>query len=152
MKDLLTIFSDLGSVVLSEGGLKMESEKVAFALDWDAQALWVQDRLMFIVEKDDPTQETLTVLDQTGRRLEFVRDELQQSHVPMRDRTVYKPRFMPVQAYCPRDAILIELDGAIVDIAAGDALIRDQSGKISRMARHDFIARYQFVAPAGSAP
>lgn len=121
-------------------------------VDWDRQALWVQDRLMYVLDADDVDADVLTVLDQTGRRLTFDRKVLETTHVAVLNRTVYKPRFRPVQAYCPGDTIRVELDGQPVLVAAGDAILRDRDGRISVMPRHDFNSRYQFVAASGAEP
>jgi len=129
-----------------------KSDSDAFGLDWDTQALWVQDRLMYVVASDDPLAETVAVQDQMGRSLTLDRGQLEATHVAVRNMTVYKPRFRPVQAYCPRDAIRVELDGTTVDVAAGDALVRDSDGKVTVLPRHDFNCRYQFIAAAGGHP
>jgi hypothetical protein len=120
------------------------------SLDWDTQALWVQDRRMYIVAGDDSSAETLTVKDQMGRSISLSRAQLEETHLPIRNATVYKPRFRPVQAYCPEETIHLELQGKTVEVIAGDALLRDRQGKITIMPRHDFNCRYQFVAAASA--
>lgn len=88
--------------------------------------------------------------DQTGHRFAADRATLEDTHLPLRDATIYKPRYAPLQAIClPVDCRLkIGADEAEIEVRAGDAVLRHDDGRITVMARHQFNCRYRFVGAA----
>lgn len=118
-------------------------------LDWNSQAVWVQDRSMYLLAEDqDSEAETLEVIDQLGEPKSFERSKLLETHVPVMHATVYKSRYKPVQAYCPRSDSIVDIGVESFRVPAGDALVRFSDGSIKLMKRHDFNCRYQFVGVA----
>lgn len=134
--------------------MALASDAPHITLDWDAEAVWVQDRSMYLLLDDqDPTAETLRLQDQSGAELTMERSELEKTHVAVHHGTVFKRRYAPIQAFCPREDIILTLadrgQSTGIGVPAGDAVLRDAEGKIKVMPRHEFNCRYQFVAAAG---
>lgn len=131
--------------------MAIEQDTSQISLNWDAQAVWVQDRLMYLlVDGQDPAAETLKVQDQMGNEKKMTRTELLARHVPVMNATVYKPHYTPIQAFCPREDAVIETENKSFTVKSGDALIREPNGNIRVVARHEFNCRYQFVSAAGN--
>lgn len=119
-------------------------------LDWNEQALWVQDRTMYLLlEGQDPDGDMIELQDQVGNKVTLSRAELEETHTPVRQATIYKTKYAPVQAFCPREDSLLRLSDQEYVVPAGDALMRNIDGRFSVMPRHEFNCRYQFVAAAG---
>ena len=67
-------------------------------LDWDTQALWVQDRTMYLLaEGEDPQAPMLNVQDQLGKSSTVERSKLEQTHVPVHNATIYKSKYAPIR-------------------------------------------------------
>lgn len=121
-------------------------------IDWDRDAPWYQDQSLYLVEEGagGDLSVQLMLRDQTGHRFAADRATLEDTHLPLRDATIYKPRYAPLQAIClPVNCRLkIGADEAEIEVRAGDAVLRHDDGRITVMARHQFNCRYRFVGAA----
>lgn len=123
------------------------------SLNWDDDAIWVQDRSMYLLEQgQNPDDDMLRVVDQLGKQATVARDTLLETHVPIMQATVFKSRYRPVQAFCPSADSLVEASGQSFTVQSGDALVRERDGTVRIMPRHDFNCRYQFVGAASDQP
>ena len=132
--------------------MKRETLTAAREIDWDRDAPWYQDQSLYLVEEGagGDLSVQLMLRDQTGHRFAADRATLEDTHLPLRDATIYKPRYAPLQAIClPADSrVQIGTGGAEIEVAAGDAVLRHGDGRITVMARHQFNCRYRFVGAA----
>jgi len=131
------------------------SEAALTTIDWERDAVWVQDRTMYLVaETPDPDAEEIRLRDQIGNEVTLSRSDLARTHVPVQNATVYKRRFEPVRAICLNEDSVVGLGegAATLAVAAGDALLCDAAGNVSVLPRHEFNCRYRFVAAAGPQP
>lgn len=130
-----------------------DGSTTAITLDWDTQAVWVQERMMYLLEDNqDPDALMLKVTDQLGISHSISRKTLVETHVLVRHATVYKPRYNPVQAFCPSTDSVIETGDERHSVSSGDALVRSRDGVVCKVPRHEFNCRYQFVGAAADQP
>ncbi len=129
----------------------MASEEREFVLDWAASGMWVQDRSLYLVPDEQPgAGGEICVTDQMGNTRQVDRKTFEATHQPVRNATVYKAIYAPVQAFCPPEDMHVRMaDGTVHPVPAGDALMRDADGTVHILDRHTFNCRFQFVAAGG---
>ncbi|AXI47837.1 hypothetical protein C1J03_18565 [Sulfitobacter sp. SK012] len=129
---------------------------LAPGLAWDDKALWVQDTAMLLLDPPDgavPPEGPVPLQSQNGRRIALDRVTLDTTHQPIRNATVFKPRYGPVQALRLRaPAELVGDDGEAITVPEGHYVLRQPDGRITALPPHSYKCRYVFVAAAGPSP
>lgn len=91
--------------------------------------------------------------DQWGMHVELSDEELDARYFPIHGALVYKPKFAPVQAFCPSEETEVDLpDGTRSTVMAGDAVLRKADGAIELLPRHDFNRRYRVLGAFDERP
>ncbi|WP_339948796.1 hypothetical protein [uncultured Albimonas sp.] len=124
----------------------------AAEINWDREAIWVQDAAMLVVL--DEGNERLRLQRQNGETFEAPTQDYADSHFRLLGEAILKPKFLPIQALCSAgETVLADPEGGSPQrIPPGDALLRHRDGRIETVDRHRFNCRYRIVAAGGGAP
>ncbi|MEM9128449.1 MAG: hypothetical protein AAGA97_01855 [Pseudomonadota bacterium] len=120
-------------------------------IDWENEAIWVQNTVHLLLLREDLESDAQSVLRQRGEKMTISRDTLENEYIPV-DTITYKPRFKPIRAVCLERATLIGTGPSQMRVKPGDAILQQEDGSLTVLSRHDFNCDYRIVGTSLERP